>query len=144
MGRLYSRISGWGTYAPSHVITNYDLEKTLDTSHEWIMQRTGIAQRHVATEGETTATMAVAASHKALAKADLTPNDVDLIIVATSTPDYHVPAVSSTVQALLEADCPAFTLMTGCTGFVYALVTAHQFIVNGAFKNILVVGVELV
>ncbi|MCB0210648.1 MAG: ketoacyl-ACP synthase III [Anaerolineae bacterium] len=144
MGRLYSRITGWGKYAPPRIVTNYDLEKTLDTSHEWIMQRTGIAQRHIAAENETTATMAIAASHKALAEAGLTAKDVDLIIVATSTPDYHVPAVSSNVQAMLEADCPAFTLVTGCTGFVYALVTAHQFIINGAFKNILVVGVELV
>lgn len=144
MAQLYSQISGWGKYAPKNIVTNHDLEKTLDTSHEWIMQRTGIAQRHVATEEETTATMAVAASRPALAEAGITEQDLDLIIVATSSPDYHVPAVSSTVQALLDADCPAFTLVTGCTGFVYALVTAHQFVVNGAFKNILVVGVELV
>lgn len=144
MTQMYSQISGWGKYAPQNIVTNYDLEKTLDTSHEWIMQRTGIAQRHIAAENETTATMAVAAAHKALAEAGITEKELDLIIVATSSPDYYVPAVSSTIQALLEANCPAFTLVTGCTGFVYGLVTAHQFVVNGAFKNILVVGVELI
>lgn len=144
MPKLYSQITGWGKYAPANIVTNYDLEETLDTSHEWIMQRTGIAERHIATENESTATMAVAATHDALAQAGITAQDLDLIIVATSSPDYHVPAVSSTVQAMLGADCPAFTLVTGCTGFVYGLVTAHQFIVNGAFKQVLVVGVELV
>lgn len=144
MDQLYSHIIGWGKYAPENVVTNYDLEKTIDTSHEWIMQRTGIAERHIAAENETSATMAVAAAHKALAEAKLTPQDLDLIVVATSSPDYHVPAVSSTIQAMLEANCPAFTLVTGCTGFVYGLVTAHQFVANGAFKRILVVGVELV
>ena len=144
MDQLYSHIIGWGKYAPENVVTNYDLEKTIDTSHEWIMQRTGIAERHIATENETSATMAVAAAHQALAEANLTPQDLDLIVVATSSPDYHVPAVSSTIQAMLEANCPAFTLVTGCTGFVYGLVTAHQFVVNRAFKHVLVVGVELV
>ncbi len=144
MSPLYSHISGWGKYAPKKVVTNYDLEQSLDTSHEWIVQRTGIEARHVAAEDETAATMAVEASRRALAVAGLTPKDLDLIIVATSSPDYFVPAASSTVQAMLEADCPAFMVMTGCTGFVYGLVTAHQFIATGAFQRILVVGTELV
>ncbi len=140
----YSQISGWGKYVPEKVITNFDLEKTLDTSNEWIVQRTGIKERHVAANNETTATMAVAAAQQALAVAGLTPAELDLIIASTSTPDYFMPAVSSTIQAMLGADCPAFTLSTGCTAFVYGLVTAHQFIATGAFDNILVIGVELV
>ena len=144
MQQLYSQISGWGKYAPETVITNHDLEKKIDTTHEWIMQRTGIEERRVVGDNETTATMSMAASMDALNIANLKPTDLDLIIVATSTPDYFVPAVSSTVQAMLGASCPAFTVMTGCTGFVYGLVTGHQFIATGAFKRVLVVGVELV
>ncbi len=144
MQQFYSQISGWGKYAPEKVLTNHDLEKMVDTSHEWIVQRTGIEERRIAAENETTATMAVESSRRALAVAGLEPTDLDLIIVATSTPDYFVPAVSSTVQALLGATCPAFTVMTGCTGFVYGLVTGHQFIASGAYKRVLIVGVELV
>jgi len=140
----YSQISGWGKYVPEKVLTNYDLEKMVDTSHDWIVQRTGIEQRRIAADNETTATMAVAASRQALAVAGLTPADLDLIIVCTSTPDYFMPAVSSTVQAMLEATCPAFTVSTGCTGFVYGLVTGHQFIASGAYNHILVIGVELI
>ncbi len=144
MTQMYSQISGWGKYVPEKVLTNYDLEKMVDTSHEWIVQRTGIEERHIAADDETSGTMAVNAAKNALKEAKLTPADLDLIIVATSTPDYFVPAISSTVQALLGASCPAFTVSTGCTGFVYALVTGHQFIASGAFKRVLVVGVELI
>jgi 3-oxoacyl-[acyl-carrier-protein] synthase-3 len=141
---MYSQISGWGKYVPEKVLTNHDLEKIVETSHDWIVQRTGIEERRVAADTETSGTMSVAASQKALARAGITAADLDLIIVATSSPDYFVPAVSSTVQAMLGATCPAFTVMTGCTGFVYALVTGHQFIATGAFKRVLVVGVELI
>lgn len=144
MVKLYSQISGYGKYVPQKVLTNHELEKMVDTSHEWIMQRTGIAERRIAADDETSATMAVAAALQALAVAQLTPADLDLIIVSTSSPDYHVPAVSSTVQAMLGATCPAFTLVTGCTGFVYGLVTAHQFITSGAYRHILIIGVEIV
>ncbi len=144
MTQLYSQISGWGKYVPEKILTNYDLEKMVDTSHEWIMQRSGIAERRIAGEDETTATMAVAAARQALDVANLAPTDLDLIIVSTSSPDYFVPAVSSTVQAMLGATCPAFIIATGCTGFVYGLVTAHQFIATGAFKRILLIGVELI
>ncbi|MEM7347352.1 MAG: beta-ketoacyl-ACP synthase 3, partial [Chloroflexota bacterium] len=140
----YSQITGWGKYAPERVLTNYDLEKTIDTSHEWIVQRTGIEERRVAADGENTSTLAVEASRQALAVAKLNPTDLDLIIVATMSPDYLVPAVSNTIQADLDATCPAFTLVTGCTGFVYALTTAHQFLVSGAYKHILVIGVEII
>ncbi len=144
MLQMYSQISGWGKYVPEKVLTNYDLEKVVETSHDWIVQRTGIEERHVAADHETTASMAAIASQRALKVAGLTPADLDLIIMATSSPDYFVPAVSSTLQAQLGATCPAFTVMTGCTGFVYALVTGHQFIATGAFKRVLVVGVELI
>ncbi|RME97061.1 MAG: ketoacyl-ACP synthase III [Chloroflexi bacterium] len=144
MLQSYSQISGWGKYVPEKRLTNFDLEKMVDTSHEWIVQRTGIEERRVAAKGETGGDMALAASRQALETAGLKPTDLDLIIVATSTPDYFVPALSSTLQAALGATCPAFTVMTGCTGFVYGLVTGHQFIATGAFKRILVVGVELI
>jgi 3-oxoacyl-[acyl-carrier-protein] synthase-3 len=144
MSSPYSHISGWGKYAPAKILTNHDLEHLLDTSDEWIVQRTGIHERRIAAEDETSATMAVAASRQALTQAGLTSTDLDLIIVATSSPDYFVPAVSSMVQALLGATCPAFTITTGCTGFVYALVVGHQFIANRAYRCILIVGVELV
>jgi len=140
----YSQITGWGKYVPEKIVTNFDLEKTLDTSHEWILQRTGIEERRIAADQETTATMSVAAAKQALAVANLTPQDLDLIIASTSTPDYFMPAVSSTIQAMLGAGCPAFTISTGCTAFVYGLVTAHQYIATGAFENILVIGAELV
>ncbi len=144
MSQIYSRISGWGKYAPAKVLTNHDLEKIVDTNHDWIVQRTGIHERRVAGDDETTSTLAVAAAQEALAQAGMSPGDLDLIIVATSSPDHFVPAVSSTVQAKLGATCPAFMISTGCTGFVYALVVGHQFIVSQAFRRILIVGVELI
>ncbi len=144
MNVRYSRISGWGKYVPEKVVTNFDLEKIVDTNDEWITQRTGIKERRIAADDETTSTMAVAAAHKALDVAGLTPADLDLIIVSTSSPDYLVPIVSSTVQHKLGATCPAFTVVTGCTGFVYGLATGHQFIATGTYDNILVIGVELI
>ncbi|MCB8953917.1 MAG: ketoacyl-ACP synthase III [Ardenticatenales bacterium] len=142
--KQYGRIAGWGKYTPAKIITNHDLEKQIDTNHEWIVQRTGIHARHVAEPGETTCTMAVAASRQALTRAGLTPNDLDMIIVATSTPDHLIPALSSEVQDALGAkDVPAFQLGAGCAGFIYALSTAYQFIHSSAYRNILVVGAEL-
>lgn len=139
----YGKITGWGTYIPEKVVTNADLEKLTDTSDEWIVQRTGIRERRFAATGETTASMACAAGQAALSQAEVDPSALDLIIVATSTPDYLAPAVSSEVQERLgAADVPAFTLMTGCTGFVYALSTAYQFIQTGAYERILIIGVE--
>ena len=144
MAKLYGKITGWGAYAPPRIVTNHDLEATLDTSHDWIVQRTGIHARHVADANETTSTMAVKASWSALAKAGIPSTELDLILVATSSPDYFTPPVSSMVQSMLGAhDVPAMTIVTGCTGFVYALVTAYQFIETGVYRNILVVGVEL-
>jgi 3-oxoacyl-[acyl-carrier-protein] synthase-3 len=139
----YARLTGWGKYVPERVLTNADLEKMVDTSDEWIRTRTGIRERRIAAPGETCCTMSVAAARKALAVAELLPGDIDLIIVATSTPDYLVPAVASMVQDRLGATrAAAFSLVAGCTGWVYALVTASQFIQTGAYRNALVIGSE--
>ena len=140
----YGNIIGWGKYIPPKVITNADLEKTLDTSDEWIVARSGIRERHVVSEGENTSQMSIAAARDALDMAGIHPKDLDLIIIATSSPDYLTPPISSQVQHGLGANkVGAFTLVTGCTGFVYALATAQHFIASGAYENILVVGAEL-
>jgi 3-oxoacyl-[acyl-carrier-protein] synthase-3 len=142
--KRYGNIVGWGKYVPPRVITNADLEKTLDTSDEWIVTRTGIRERHIVEDGESTSQMSIAAAREALEMAGVRPKDLDLIIVATSSPDYLTPPISSQVQHGLGAkDIGAFTLVTGCTGFVYALATAQQFISSGAYETILVVGAEL-
>jgi 3-oxoacyl-[acyl-carrier-protein] synthase-3 len=139
----YARITGWGKYVPERVLTNFDLEKMVDTSDEWIRTRTGISERRIAAPGETCSTMSLAAAKEALKVARLAPSELDLIIVATSSPDYWVPSVASMVQDQLGAnDTPAFTLSAGCTGWVYALVTASQFIQTGAYRNALVIGTE--
>jgi 3-oxoacyl-[acyl-carrier-protein] synthase-3 len=139
----YARITGWGKYVPERVLTNADLEKMVDTSDEWIRTRTGIRERHIAAPGETCSSMSVASARKALAVAHLLPSDVELIIVATSSPDYLVPSAASMVQDRLGAKgTPAFSLVAGCTGWVYALVTASQFIQTGAYRNALVIGTE--
>ncbi len=140
----YGNIVGWGKYVPSRLITNADLEKTLDTSDEWIVARTGIRERHIVEDHETTSSMAVSAGRMALERAGLLPSELDLIIVATSSPDYLTPPVSSQVQHALGATkAAAFTLVNGCTGFIYALSTAQQFIASGAYNNVLVIGAEL-
>jgi 3-oxoacyl-[acyl-carrier-protein] synthase-3 len=139
----YARITGWGKYVPERVLTNFDLEKMVDTSDEWIRTRTGIRERHIAGPGETCSTMSLAAARRALAVAQLLPSDVDLVLVATSTPDYLVPSVASMVQDQLGATrAAAFSLQAGCTGWVVALVTACQFIQTGGYRNALVIGTE--
>ena len=140
----YGNIVGWGKYVPPKVITNKDLEKTIDTSDEWIYTRTGIRERHIVSDGETNSEMSIAASRDALEMAGVSARDLGLIIVATSSPDYLTPPISSQVQHGLGAkDVGAFTLVNGCTGFVYGLVTAQQFIASGACDNVLIVGSEL-
>jgi len=139
----YARITGWGKYLPERVLTNFDLEKMVDTSDEWIRTRTGIRERHICAPGETCCSMSLESARKALEVAHLAPSQVELIIVATSTPDYWVPSVASLVQDRLGAPgVPAFTLSAGCTGWVYALITASQFIQTGAYRNVLVIGTE--
>lgn len=143
MTKRYGRITGWGMYVPDRVLTNRELEQMVDTNDEWIVSRTGIRERRIAGPGETTSTMSVEAAQQALARADVTPEELDLIIIATSSPDYFTPPVSSMVQDQLGAKrAAAFTLVAGCTGFVYALVTAGQFIATGMYDKILVIGVE--
>ena len=145
MTERYGNIVGWGKHVPEKIITNSDLEKILDTTDEWIFSRTGIRQRHVVSDGESNSGMAVAAARKALEMADVRARDLGLIIVATSSPDYLTPPISSQVQHALGAkDVGAFTLVAGCPGFVYGLATAHQFIASGACDNVLVVGSELI
>ncbi len=141
----YTKITGWGMYAPERVLTNHDLEQMVDTSDEWIVTRTGIRERRIAGPGETTSTLSIAAGRQALERAGVAPEDVDLIIVATSSPDHFLPPVSSLVQDGLGATrAGAFVLTAGCTGFVYALVTAHQFIATGAYRTVLVIGTEII
>ncbi len=139
-----AEITGWGKYVPTKILTNDDLSKMVDTNDEWITTRTGIKERHIRTENDTTTSMACAAARDALAVAGLTPADIDLIVVANSSPDYLLPASANLIQHELGATCPALTLAAGCSGWVYSLVTASQFIQTGAYKNIVVIGVELI
>ncbi len=141
----HASIIGWGKYAPANVVTNDDIAQYVDTSDEWIRTRSGIRERRFASKGETTATMSTAAGRAALEKAGLTADDLDLIIIATSSPDHLTPPVSSQVQEALGAkNIGAMQLVVGCTGFVYGLVTAQQFIATGACDTVLVVGAELI
>ena len=139
-----TRILGTGHYLPSIVRTNADLEKMVDTSDQWIMDRTGIRERRIAPEGVVTSDMATAAAQKALEAAELKATDIDLIIVATVTPDMPMPATAVYVQQKLGAGaCPAFDLSAACAGFIFGLSIADQFIRSGTMKHVLVVGVEL-
>jgi len=144
MSERYAKITGWGKYVPEHILTNAELSKMVETSDEWITTRTGIRERRIRTEKDTPSSMSVAAAQEALKVAGITASALDLIIVATSSPDYLLPSVASQVQHLLGADCGAFTLVAGCSGWVYALTTASQFIMSGGYNRILVVGVEII
>jgi 3-oxoacyl-[acyl-carrier-protein] synthase-3 len=130
--KRYGRIVGWGKVLPRRILTNHDLEQMVETSDEWIVTRTGIRERRIAGPGESASSMSVAACQEALQRAGARPEEVDLIIIATSTPDYFCPPVSSIIQHKLGATkAGAFTLVAGCTGFVYGLITASQFIESG-------------
>jgi 3-oxoacyl-[acyl-carrier-protein] synthase-3 len=144
MNKRRAQIKGWGKYVPEKVLTNDDLSRMVDTNDEWITTRTGIKERHIRTENDTTTSMACAAAQEAMSVAGLTAGDLDLIIVANSSPDYLLPAPANFIQHALGATCPAFTICAGCSGWVYSLVTANQFIETGAFHDILVIGVELI
>ncbi len=133
-----SRILGWGTALPDKVVTNSDLEKTLDTSDEWIVERSGIRERRI---GDSTAELAIAAGRQALEKAGVDPASIDLLILATTTPDQTVPATSAHVQAELGLGGGAFDLNAACSGFVYGLVTADALLDAGA-ERILLIGAE--
>ena len=139
--KKFARITGTGSYLPPKIVTNFDLEKTLNTSDDWITARTGIKERRIVTD-ENTCDLALEASLNALSMAALNPEDIDLIILATTTPDKIFPATATILQERLGASCPAFDLQAVCAGFVFALTTAQQYIENGSAKNILVVGSE--
>lgn len=140
---LRSVVIGLGSYLPNRILSNADLEKSLDTTDEWIVQRTGIRQRHIAAENEPTSRLAVLAARAALADAGLSAADLDLVIVATSTPDYTFPAVATQVQAELGmTGGAAFDLQAVCSGFVFAVATADKFLVSGSHKRALVIGAE--
>lgn len=138
-----SRVAGVGSFLPEKVITNHDLEKMVETSNEWIVQRTGIERRHVIADGEGTSDMCVRAAQRALEDAKLSVDQLDLILVATLSGDYKMPATACLVQAKLGAkNIMAFDLNAACSGFIYGLHIADQFIKNGTYKNVLVVGAE--
>ncbi len=139
-----TRILGTGSYAPARVVPNAELEGVVDTSDEWIATRTGIRRRHFAAEGEATSDMAAEACRRALSAAGLNAADVDLIIVATVTPDSPIPSCAVLVQKKLGAsEIPAFDIAAACAGFIYGITIADQFIATGAARCVLVVGVEL-
>ncbi len=140
---IYSRIVGTGSYLPEKVLTNHDLEKMVETSDQWIQDRTGIKKRHIVAEDETTTDLAFFAAQKAIEAAGITNNEIDLIIVATTTPTRIFPSTASLVQEKLKiSGCPAFDLQAVCTGFIYALTVADKFIKSGAAKNALIIGAE--
>ena len=142
MKRRYARITGWGKYAPRRVLTNAELEQMVDTSDEWITSRTGIKERRIAGPDEPTSYISTEAAKAAMKVAGVKPRDLDMIIVATSTPDYLLPPVSSQIQDMLGAKCGAFTVVAGCTGWLYALAVGQQFIETGAYDTIVVIGAE--
>lgn len=141
---IFSRIVGTGSYLPPRVVTNEELSKTLDTSDAWIQERTGIKQRHIADESQASSDLALQASRRALEAAGVKAGDIDLIVVATSTPDFVFPSTACLLQAKLGVKgCAAFDLQAVCSGFVYGLATADNFIRAGTHKRALVVGVEV-
>jgi 3-oxoacyl-[acyl-carrier-protein] synthase-3 len=141
---MHSRIAGSGGYLPARVLTNADLAKRIDTSDEWVRTRTGICERRVAADDEETSDLALAASLQALDAAKIAPADVDLIIVATTTPDMIFPSTACILQAKLGArGGPAFDVQAVCSGFVYALAVADHMVKSGAVRNALVVGAEI-
>ena len=139
----YARIAGTGSYLPEKILTNADLEKLVETSDQWIRERTGIQQRHIAAEGQTTVDLAEQASLRAMEAAGVSAADLDLIVVGTTTPDLIFPSSACLLQDRLGANgCPAFDVNAACSGFVFALATADKFIRSGAAKTVLVVGAE--
>ena len=136
-------IIGLGSYVPDKVLNNFDLEKMVDTSDEWIRERTGICERRIADEDSRTADLAYNAAMKALNDAEMKPEEIDLIIVATITPDMYTPSVACAVQAELGAvNAAAFDVNSACTGFIYGITVGSQFLLSGFYKNVLVIGAE--
>lgn len=141
----YSKIIGTGSYLPAKALTNYDLEKMVDTSHDWIVTRSGIVERHIAADGELTSDLALQASRKAIEAAGIAADEIDLIIVATTSPDQLFPSTACILQDKLgiKTGGPAFDIQAVCGGFVFALNTADMYIKGGQAKTALVVGAEV-
>jgi 3-oxoacyl-[acyl-carrier-protein] synthase-3 len=140
---MYSRIAGTGSYLPEKIVTNFDLEKTMDTTDEWIRTRTGIERRHIAADGQTTVDIAEVAARRAIEAAGVTAAEIDFIVFGTTTPDLVFPNCGTLLQARLGArGCPAFSVETACSGFIYALSIADKFVKSGEAKCALVIGAE--
>ena len=139
---MYSRITGTGKYLPEKILTNHDLEKMVDTSDEWIRARTGIEKRHIAAEGEATSHLAEKAASEALDSAGLGPDDIQMVVVGTCTPDLVLPNPACLLQERMGMTGPAFSVEAACSGFVYALTIADQFIRSGQVERSLVIGAE--
>lgn len=144
--RIYSKILGTGSYLPSRVLTNADLEKLVDTTDEWIVTRTGIKERHFATESDSTTSMAAEACRRAMDMAGVTADEIDLIVCGTCSPDRSFPSVACHLQAVLGVPMgtPAFDISAACSGFIYSLSIADKFIRNSEAKKVLVIGAETI
>lgn len=141
---IYSKIAGTGRYLPERILSNADLEKMVDTSDEWIRTRTGVERRHIATSEQTTSDLCVEAARIAIEAANVTTDDIDLIVVGTTTPDLIFPNVGTLIQNRLGIHgCPAFSIEAACTGFLYALATSDKFVRAGEARCALVVGAEI-
>lgn len=142
---IYSRIAGTGRYLPERILTNFDLEKIVDTSDEWIRTRTGVERRHLAAEDETTSDLCMNAAKVAMEDAGVTTDDIDLFVVGTTTPDLVFPNIATLLQERLGIHgCPAFSIEAACTGFIYALTTADKFVRAGDSKCALIIGAEVI
>jgi 3-oxoacyl-[acyl-carrier-protein] synthase-3 len=142
---IYSRIAGTGRFLPERILTNADLEKMVDTTDEWIRTRTGVERRHVASKDQTTSDLCLEAAKIALKDAGVTAEEIDLLIIGTTTPDLVFPNIATIVQHRLGiGGCPAFSIEAACTGFIYALTTADKFIRAGESKCALVIGAEII
>lgn len=142
---IYSKIAGTGRYLPERIMTNADLEKMVDTSDEWIRTRTGVERRHIAAEDQPTSDLCVEAALKAMDAAGITPQDIDMIAVGTTTPDLIFPNIATLIQQRLDIHgCPAFSVEAACTGFIYALSMADKFVRAGESKCALVIGAEVI
>ncbi|MCL4216049.1 MAG: 3-oxoacyl-ACP synthase, partial [Candidatus Hydrogenedentes bacterium] len=141
---IQSRIIGTGHYLPEKILTNKDLEKFMDTTDEWIRQRTGISQRHVVEKGQGSSDVAAPAALMAIKNAGVDPKDIDLIVCGTTSPDHIFPTTGCVVQAKIGAsNAAAYDVNAACSGFVYALATADAFIKTGRYKNVLTIGVDV-
>jgi 3-oxoacyl-[acyl-carrier-protein] synthase-3 len=138
---IRAHVTGWGRYVPSQVLTNADLEKMVDTNDEWIVSRTGIRERRVAAANETTASMAAVASLRAIRAAGIGPDEIDLILLATLTPDYWMPSTAALVkEAIGNTRAAAMDVAAACSGFVYGFATAQAWITAGLPKQVIVIG----